>query len=214
MGPTSPMHLLEILQASPGPQLEIDHLYTPTVNATLTAAASNDWHTLALRSHGVFGPYGTCLFGTTTLVKDAQGNTALLLACQHGHSEATQVLLHDPRVNPKRSLTARNHLGDTPLLAVTQTGNDRLVSLLMHTAGIGTWGLVRVIRLDGHTLFTLVIQSQNEYLLHMALEQDPFKLLCPTPFLTARTFVHSSAPSQRPPDLLTKSNTGSAAQTN
>ena len=187
-GPASPLHFMTFIWKSPGCTLEVDPLYISSAEATLRAAAKNDWHTLALRQLVTFGDDAERTFGIPTLVKDQLGNTPLLLACQHGHYEAAEVLLLNPRISPSVSLASVNHLGDSPLLAACQAGNDKLVTLIRRSAE-DTWEpLIRKVRLDGHTLLTASIQSKNAYLLHLALAQPFFSLLRPELLLAAKTF--------------------------
>jgi hypothetical protein len=88
------------------------------------------------------------------------------------------------------SLASDNHLGDSPLLAAFQAGNDKLITLIQRVAPQETWEkLKRKVRLDGHTLLTTSIQSKNAYLLHRAIGQPCFSLLRPQLFRKAETFL-------------------------
>jgi WD40 repeat protein len=187
-GPASPLHFMDLLQNSPGCTLNIDPLYTPSAEASLSAAAKNDWHTLALRQQCSFGNDTERTFGMSTLASDNNGNTPLLLTCQRGNYEAAEVLLLNPRICPRVSLASENHLGETPLLVACQAGKLKTVILIQNHAK-ATWEkLIRKVRLDGHTLLTTSIQSKKTHLLHRALALPFFSLLRPEPFLAAWTF--------------------------
>ena len=175
-GPTSLQYLLDELALRPGTQLSIDPELVPPLHVLHNSARWNEWATLALFVHGRLGPERA---RRDTQAPDQQGDTALLIACAHGSSEAVEILLSDPNNSVAHALVKSNHMANTPIMAACRAGYPDLVTLLLHSAPttINVGKLLREVRYDGHTFMTAAIASQNASLLQLALDQPPFALI-------------------------------------
>ena len=175
-GPTSLQYLLDELALLPGTKLNIDPELLPPQNVLHNSAKGNEWPTLALFVHGHLGPERARL---DTQAPDQQGDTALLIACTHGNSEAVEILLSDPNTPVARALVKSNHMATSPIQAACRAGHADLVTRLLHSAPvtIRALKLLQGVQYDGHTFLTAAIASNNASLLQLALDQPPFALI-------------------------------------
>lgn len=94
------------------------------------------------------------LRGADVTSRDAEGNTALAVACMRGASACLVELLID---HPKTDVNAINYLGDTPLMSVIAEHHNHLIDTLMLAPGIDWLAKNR----RGQSLTQLALSTYN-----------------------------------------------------
>ena len=107
-------------------------LLTITSNPNLVVEyrdGKNNTALMILSKYGIFNLVKLLLEkGADPNIQNNDGNTALIKACNEGHTEIVQLLLKDGRTDPN----IQNNNGNTPLIFACYKGHTTIVELLLN----------------------------------------------------------------------------------